>query len=92
MAKKKCEVLITDYKVIAKDTDGVKTEVVSDKAFVVWADQGKRNTILSVGGVTDVFPYNSPSTEYTVYIDARYDMDEVKRDVLDVLTSKARKK
>ena len=45
--------------------------------IVVWADEGCIDVIKGVDGVTDVF-LSFGRTEYSVYIDPRYDLEILK--------------
>ena len=84
MNGRKKDVLIEDYMSTDPRT-GV--EVKSDWQFKVWADAGLKELIQSVEGVVSVF-CTLRETEYTVYIDKRYDMEFIKREVESAILCK----
>ena len=55
--------------------------------ITVWADAGCVDNIKGVEGVTDVFTSLGP-TEYSVYIDLRYDFEIVKVKIEAAILSK----
>jgi hypothetical protein len=53
-------------------------------ALTIWADTNKKDLIAKVEGVANVFCVVSP-TEYNVYLDHRYDVDFVSKEIEAVL-------
>ncbi len=62
---------------------GVRTP--SDWTFKVWADKDMKEVIASVEGVMDVL---GRSTEFSVYIDKRYDIKFIQKEVGIAITKK----
>ena len=58
---------------------GVKT--VSTTSFIVWADNGNKEIIQAVEGVSAVYSGQPEKTRYHVYVDHRYDIEWVKCEV-----------
>ena len=54
-------------------------EIVSDSNFTVWADKKMGKVIENIEGVMEVFQYHN--VEFYVYIDKRYDMEFIKREI-----------
>ncbi len=79
---RKCDVLIREIKRVDPST-GV--EYILDYAFTVWADEGQDDLMKSVEGVTFVYSGQPLKTEYMVYVDPRYDIEFVKREVEAVI-------
>ena len=77
MNGRKTDVLIEDNYYLDNRT-GVYLK--SNNNFTVWADKDMREIILSVDGVTNVFTPDC-NTKYQVYIDKRYDIEFIKREV-----------
>lgn len=77
MNGRKTDVLIKDVFYTDPKT-GV--EIMNDRCFTVWADAKLKELIKGVEGVTNV--YNTfGDTEYSVYFDARYDREIIKKEV-----------
>ncbi len=72
-----------DYLIEEKKYNDPKTgvDIVSDKTFVVWADAGLKDVILKIEGVVAVYDNQPYPTKYDVFIDARYDIEYIKREV-----------
>jgi len=82
---KKTEILIFDVKYTDHRT-GVET--VSDQNMTVWADADMKPVIEGVAGVANV--YNTiTSTEFSVDIDRRYDIEFVKKEITAAVLRKA---
>lgn len=73
---KKFDVLTEDINFTNQRTG---LEYLADHIFV-HADAGCKDVILSVEGVRDVYNTFGP-TQYSVYLDPRYDRDFVKREI-----------
>jgi hypothetical protein len=57
-----------------------------DRNFIVWADNEKSNLLMTVEGVIRVLPYSN--TQYSVWLDPRYNKDLVIERIVEVLTVK----
>ena len=53
---------------------------VSERDFYVWADKDMKEIMESIQGVSNVFS-DMETCEYHVYIDPRYDIEWIKREV-----------
>ena len=47
----------------------------------IWADPGMEDVIKAVSGVTKTFNHNDEPTEYTAFIDHRYDIEHVAKEI-----------
>lgn len=70
---------ITEYE---DERTGLK--IRSDQTFTVWAKAGLSEKIKSVEGVTNVYT-TLCNTQYSVFIDKRYDIDYIIREVEAVI-------
>ncbi len=78
---KKVDVLIEDKKYTDPRT-GVELPV---SALTVWADENMKDIIKGVPGITNV--YNTvTSVEFSVYLDPRYDVEHIKREIFKRIT------
>jgi hypothetical protein len=55
-------------------------EINASNEITVWADDGVKETIKNIPGVTNVYTHISP-TQYDVYLDPRYDKQFVKAEI-----------
>lgn len=78
MNGKKKDILIED-KMVTDNRTGV--ESVSDRTFVVWADAGMEKVIREVSGVVAVYSGQPYETKYDVFIDPRYELEFIKREI-----------
>ena len=77
MNGKLVEYLIHDFEYINPET-GLK--VIDEGSFWVWADAGYKKLFEKVEGIILVFAEH-PGTHYHIYIDKRYDIEYIKREV-----------
>lgn len=77
MSGRRTDVLIEDW-IYTNPRTGV--EVTSDESFYVWADAGLSKLIEGVEGVTQATP-DLAKTRYHVWIDKRYDIAYIKREI-----------
>jgi hypothetical protein len=67
-------------------SDGKLTDVfikeITDIVLNVWADPGNEDTISSVPGVTSCGKVKNCDTAYYVYIDPRYDVEWIKKEII----------
>lgn len=75
MNGKKFDVIVEETYYSDPET-GVKTRW---DCFTVWADSGLSALIESVNGVTAVYETNK--SQYSVYVDKRFDREHVKREI-----------
>lgn len=78
---KKMEVLVEDRKYTDPRT-GVELPATS---LTVWADKNMKEVIKGVAGVTNVYNTTS-SVEFSVYLDPRYDVEHIKREIVKRIT------
>jgi len=78
---KKMEVLIEDRKYTDPRT-GVELPSTS---LTVWADENMKEVIKGVAGVANVYNTTS-SVEFSVYLDPRYDVEHIKREIVKRIT------
>jgi hypothetical protein len=62
----------------------VEIEVANEYILTVWADENMSKVIFGVEGVTGVY-HPLHSSEYTVYVDPRYDREYIKREIEAVI-------
>jgi hypothetical protein len=76
---------LVDVLVQRKNYTDEKTSVsIPSHSLTVWADEGKTEIIKSVEGVTNVYSIITP-TEYDVYLDERYDVNLVIKEIEAVI-------
>jgi len=73
------DIIVEEFSYVDKQT-GVR--LVCDHSFYVWFDDGYNDLIKTVEGVIHAF--NDPS-HYHIYIDKRYDIEYIKKEVEAVL-------
>jgi hypothetical protein len=76
--------------VLFEDMVGIQNytgeKIICQHEFIVWADEGLLELIKSVKGIYDVqLKLGFPTTEYFVFVDWRYDIEFIKKEIEAVI-------